>query len=347
MNRNFDCIDGNMDVLMYDNTTKKVRDLKRDDAVYAISYDGEDFRYIKGNVLEIHKRKTGAIRVTLGDGRSLVSSPGHQWLTQAGWQFAFDNGAIKENVIYLAKDTKMFGFAVNLAENYRETKLYMAGYIISLEIYGRSLVPLHTGEYADYVLVDREVAKRLYHFLTYFGIDVTLSDVFANDKYTNEYIETKKIRASYKDLIRFSEKYAKYREEPEFIRGFLAGVYDSDGTTNPITKSISSPRHEYLDVLRKGMELYDFQYSYNSEFMEVSLMGGPTELIRFYYIFTPVCTRPVENLTVRNRRLDNIRIVNIEEIKSDDLFEVTTTSRNFFANGIVCHDCITGLVGVR
>ncbi len=347
MSKSFDCIDGNMDVLMYDNTTKKVRNLKKDDEVYAISYDGEDFTYSKGSVLSVKKRNSSAVKITLSDGRSLVCSPDHQWLTQAGWQFSFNDGSIDENVIYLDTDRKMFGLSKDITEKFKITRLYRAGYIISMEIYGRNLASLHSGEFADYVFRDEEVAKRIYHFLTYFRIDVAQSDIVAHDKYTNEYFETKKLRASYKDLIKFSEKHAKFKDDPEFIRGFVAGVYDSDGTMNPITKELNNAKQKYLDVLKKGMEIFDFEYSYNSEFMEVSLMGGPTELIRFYNIFSPVITGRVENLAVRNRRIGNIRVESIEEITCDTLYEITTTSKNFIVNGISCHDSITGIAGER
>lgn len=41
MNRFFDCVDGNMVILMYDNTIKKIKDVKVGDEVYAVKYDGD------------------------------------------------------------------------------------------------------------------------------------------------------------------------------------------------------------------------------------------------------------------------------------------------------------------
>ncbi len=344
MKRDIDCVDGNMDVLMYDCTTKKAKDLKKDDAVYAISYDGNGFKYVKANVLEINRRKSPAVKITLNDKRTLISSTNHQWLTQAGWHFSYDNGSIKDNVLYLKENMIMFGFSKNLTGTYRENKLFMAGYIISIEIYGKNMIHLHSGEYAEYVFQNQNITTRIYNYFTYLGIETSLSDCFVNNMDTNEYFVSKKLSVSYKDLLKFSEKYSKYKNEAEFIRGFVSGVYDSDGALNPISKSVNNPKKEYLEVLKSGMELYEFEYSYNSEFMEVSLIGGPTELIRFYNIFTPITACMVENLNVRNRRVDNTRIASIEETRCDDLFEITTTARNFIANGIVCHNCTTGLV---
>ncbi|MBO5623388.1 MAG: hypothetical protein J5959_17365, partial [Butyrivibrio sp.] len=195
---------------------------------------------------------------------------------------------------------------------------------------------------ADYVLENATVANRVYQYLTYFDVNATISDAFAHDKYTNEYFKTKKVSVPYKDLIKLSEKFKKHKDEPEFVRGFVAAVYDSDTTVDPNLKTITSPKKDYLELLSRGMEQYEFEYSYNSERMEVSLIGGATELIRFYTIFNPVAKGNVENLSIRNRRLDNISVENISEVKSDDLYEVTTTTRNFIVNGIASHDCIAG-----
>ena len=339
MSRNFDCIDGNMNVLMYNNTVKKVRDLKADDEIYAVSYDGEELRYIKSKILGAHKRKSNAVKITLCDNRSLICSPYHQWLTKAGWHFSYDDGSIQENVFYIKNDMKMVGFSKLAPGIYEESKLYMAGYIISVEVYGRNLIPFHSGEYADFVFRQEQVLKRVYNYFLYFGIDVVLEDFFAHDTDTNEYFSTRKLRVSYKDLIKFSEKYSKYKDDVEFLRGFVAGSYDSDGSNNPITKNVGSPKKEFLHIMKNGLELFGFEYSYNSEFMEASLMGGITELIRFYGIFKPANIFAVENLPVRSRGVGNIAIVNIEKIKSEDMFEIITSSRSFIVNGIVSHDC--------
>lgn len=341
MKKSYDCIDGNIDVLMYDNTIKKVRDLQKDDAIYSISYDGEDFRYIKGNVLDISKIKSDAVKITLKDKRSLICSPNHQWLTQQGWHFSFDDKSISDKACFLKKNMIMFGFSQNMTTRLPETKLYMEGYIISLEIYGRNLAPLETGEYGSFVFHNLYLAKRAYNYLSYLGIESSVSDCVATDINTNETYKTKRICVSYKDMLKFSERASKYKDNAEFIRGFVAGVYDADGNINPMLKHIKSPRQDFLAIMKRGMDLYDFEYSYNSEFMEISLIGGPTELIRFYNIFTPINTGMVENLTVRNRRVDKTRIIKVEEIKCNDLYVITTTTRNLIANGIVCHDCIT------
>ncbi|ADL35018.1 hypothetical protein bpr_I2285 [Butyrivibrio proteoclasticus B316] len=334
-----DCVDGNMDVLMYDNTIKKVRDLCKDDIVYSVSYDGEDLTFTRGTILEVNRRKSSAVRITLSDGRILISSPCHQWLSQSGWLLTYDDSEASNSFLFLQENTYMQGIYRNIPLNIKESKLYMAGYLIGVEVFGKSLVPLRGGEYADFVSPDIEVTRRVYNYYKYFGVETSLSDFCATNLDTNEIFATKKLKASYKDVLKLSEKYVVNKENEEFRRGFVAGLYDSAGTVNPIKKSLKSLKKDFLEILEKGLKQYDFDYSYRSEFWEGALLGGAPELIRFYNIFKPVNKLPVENIEASNIHQENNRIVSIEEIRSDNLYEIVTTSRNFIANGIVTHDC--------
>ena len=89
----------------------------------------------------------------------------------------------------------------------------------------------------------------------------------------------------------------------------------------------------------KGLKMFDFEYFYDSQEMTTELMGGPFELVRFYNVFKPVSVCRLEN-----KSSDNIKIVSIEEVECGELVEVITSARNFIANGIVSHNCTTGLL---
>ena len=84
MSKNFDFVCGNMDILMYNNTVKKIKDVKKGDAVYSVQFSGDGYRYVKGEVTGLNRRKGKAVKITLADGRRLICSPNHQWLTQSG-----------------------------------------------------------------------------------------------------------------------------------------------------------------------------------------------------------------------------------------------------------------------
>ena len=344
MNKVFDCVDGNMDILMYNNTVKRIKEVKKGDAIYAVQYDGEDYRYIKAEVTSVNKRKGRAVKITLSDGRSLISSPNHQWLTKGGWFFSYDDETLSPGKLYLKENMKMSGITGSMLKSYPETKLYMQGYFVGTEIYGKNLTSFKGGEMAEFVLQEPEVTTRMYNYLLFFGADVTLEDCFARDKSTNEYYITKKLNLPYKQMISLSEKFSKNQEKEEFLRGFVAGVYDSDGTVNPIVKSVNSSKRQFLEIMQKGLDMYGFEYDFDSREMTASLLGGPSELLRFYYIYTPVNTCKLENVAITDRFPDRTRVVSIEEVRCDDLVEVNTTARNFIANGIVSHNCTTGMV---
>ncbi len=344
MGKEFDCVCGNMYVLMYDNTVKKIKDLKKGEFIYSVQYDGDFYRYIKGGVTGISRRKGKAVKITLKDGRHLICSPNHQWLTNSGWMFSYDDGNLDAGKIFLKEDVKMAGLSSILKENYTETKHYMEGYILGTETHGKNLVSLKAGEMAEFVFQESDVTLRMYNYLLFFGADVTLEDCFAHDNNTNEHYVAKKLNIPYKQLISLSERFAKDREKEEFVRGFVAGVYDSDGSVNPIVKNVKSSKKQYLDILKRGLDTYGFEYEYNSREMTATLFGGPSEVLRFYNIFDPVTTRRLENVVIQPGNNKKIVVGTIEEVKCDELVELTTSTRNFLANGIVSHNCTTGLV---
>jgi hypothetical protein len=343
MGKAFDSVDGNMDILMYNNTVKKIKDVRKGDTVFSVRYDGEAYQYVKGEVTSINKRKGKAVKITLNDGRGLICSPNHQWLTNMGWMFSYDDETLIGGKFFLTENTKMTGLTGMIKNVYTESKRYMEGYILGTEIFGKNLVRFKGGDIAEFVLQEAEVTLRMYNYFLYFGADVTIEDCFAHDKDTNEHYVTKKLNIPYKQLITLSERFSKNREKEEFMRGFVAGVYDSAVTVNPTVKYINNSKKIYLDILKKCFETFDFEYSYDSREMTASLLGGPSELLRFYTIFSPVTTCKVENVPIMDLHHDRLRVVSIEEVKCDDLVEVTTNTRNFIANGIISHNCTTGL----
>lgn len=344
MSKNFDCVCGNMDILMYNNTVKKIKDVKKGDVVYSVQFSGDGYRYVKGEVTGLNRRKGKAVKITLADGRRLICSPNHQWLTQSGWHFTYDDETLSPGKVYLKEDTKMFGFTGKIPKIVTETKHYMEGYFLGAEVFGKNLVGFKGGEMAEFVLQNAETTTRMYNYLLYLGADVTLEDCFAHDKVTNEYYVTKKMNISYKDLLALSVKYGKNLEKEEFLRGFVAGAYDSDGTANPIVKNVNTSKKEYLEIVKNGVELFGFEFSYDSKKRMATLLGGPSELLRFYNIYNPITSYKLENVDITHLHKERIKVASIEEVKCDELVELTVSSRSFIANGIVSHNCTTGMV---
>lgn len=344
MKRNFDCVDGNMTVLMYNNTMRKVKELKKGDAVYAVQYNGDSYQYVKSEVISVNKRKGKAFRITLNDGRVLISSANHQWLTKQGWLFTYDDDTLPAGKVYLKEDIKMCGLTGSLKKAHEETKLYMQGYFVSAEIYGKNLISFKGGDIAEFVLQEAAVTKRMYNYLLYFGADATIEDCFARDNDTNEYYITKKLNLPYTEMINLSNKFSKNKDKEDFIRGFVAGVYDSNGSGNPFVKNVTSSKRQFLDIVKYGLDMYGFEYEYSSKDRKAMLLGGPSELLRFYNIYNPVTTCKLENVDIQDKHHDKVRIVSIEEVDCEDMVEIMTTGRNFIANGIISHNCTTGHV---
>ena len=344
MGKNFDCVDGNMSILMYNNTVKKIKDVKKGDTVYGVRYNGDKYQYVKSEVIAINKRRSNAVKITLSDGRTLVCSPTHQWLTKMGWMFTFDDETLGDGKFFLKEDSKMSGIAGELKDSFKESKHYMQGYFIGSQINCKNLTRFKGGETASLVLQESGVTARLYNYLLYLGADATLEYCFAHDNDTNEYYVTAKLSIPYTQLISLSERFSKNRDKEDFLRGFVGGAYDAEGSEDPMVKKVRSCKRDFLELMKKGLEMYNFEYIYDSQEMTATLVGGPSELLRFYNVFQPVTTSRIENFEIIYNHPESLRVISIEEAKSEDMFEIITSSRNFIANGVISHNCTTGLV---
>ena len=342
--KTFDCVDGNMNILMYNNTVKKIKDVKKGDTVYSVRYNGDKYQYFKSEVVAANKRRSNAVKITLNDGRILICSPTHQWLTKMGWMFTFDDDSLGIGKFFLKEDIKMSGITGEISDKYTESKLYMQGYFVGSHINCKNLVGFKGGETASLVLQESDVTSRLYNYLIYLGADATIEYCFAHDNDTNEYYVTPKLSIPYSQLISMAERFSKNRDKEDFLRGFVAGAYDAEGSENPLVKRVRSCKRDFLELMKKGLKLYNFEYIYDSQEMTASLVGGPSELLRFYNIFIPVTISRIENYEITYTNPDSLKVVSVEETKCDDMIEIITTGRNFIANGVISHNCTTGLV---
>ena len=81
------CVDGDTPILMADGRTRRLADIRAGDEIYGTVRDGRYRRYIRTRVLAHWSVIKPAYRVTLEDGTSLVAGRDHRFLTERGWKF--------------------------------------------------------------------------------------------------------------------------------------------------------------------------------------------------------------------------------------------------------------------
>jgi DNA repair photolyase len=131
-----------------------------------------------------------------------------------------------------------------------------------------------------------------------------------------------------------------------WIKGFLAGIFDAEGSYSGSLR-IPNTDPEILDwttycFRRLGLEYVTEDRKLPNGVKCIRLLGGLSEALRFFHIVDPAITRKrsMIGVAIKNPRSDRLRVASIEPLpKPLELFDITTGTGDFIANGVVSHNC--------
>lgn len=133
-----------------------------------------------------------------------------------------------------------------------------------------------------------------------------------------------------------------HRDTDEYRAGWLAGLYDTDGS-----RSLRSRGREQVRICQEDGEVKDRAERYLAElgfvatrhdhFLEI--VGDRLEKWRFTATICPVLDRKVVRLDDRTvRTFHPVRVERIEELGHRNLIDITTTSSTFVGDGLLTHN---------
>ncbi|WP_211340159.1 hypothetical protein [Solirubrobacter pauli] len=124
----------------------------------------------------------------------------------------------------------------------------------------------------------------------------------------------------------------------EWCKGFLAGVFDADGSSGEALRLANSDPA----VLRRAadsLRVLGF-HSVSEDASTLRLLGGAAEHLRFFHTVAPAIRR---KCTIDGRAVKfpgSLRVTSIEPLGVDmPMFDITTGTGDFIANGVVSHNC--------
>jgi DNA repair photolyase len=322
------CVWGETPVLMGDGTTKQIADVRPGDLVYGTVARGRHRHYRVTEVLDHWSTVKPAYRVTLEDGTELIASGDHRFLTKRGWKHVAgaEQGAFRRP--HLTLDDELIGTGA-FAEAPEHWLDYRRGYLCGL-IRG------------DGALADEEALRRASHFLEdSLGVR------------TNEYMVRSLGRRSTRQIATGSrDDAAAIREaiewprgvRPEWCKGFLAGVFDAEGGHSEVVR-ISNADPAIVDWICWSMRALGFSFRVEDPRLAngirvVRLLGGLREKLRFFHTVDPAITgkREIEGIALENPA--KLEVAEIEPLgKGHRLYDITTGTGDFIANGVVSHNC--------
>jgi DNA repair photolyase len=343
------CIFGGTPILMADGRTKPMAYIRPGDAIYGTVRRGSYRHYVTTEVLAHWSTIKPAYAVTLEDETRLICSADHRFLTNRGWKYVIGTecgGPLQRP--HLTLSNKLMGVG-EFAEPPKETAEYRRGYLCGM-IRGDA----HIGTYQRrgpgqihqfrLALTDHEALDRTRLYLGREGIG-TAKFVFARASSTRRQVTA--IRAQSHERVQAIQRLIEWPvwPDPGWRKGFLAGIFDAEGSYSQGVWRVSNTDPEIIGWTVSSMRSLDFdavvEDTDRSNGMKyVRLRGGLKEVLRFFHTTEPAITRKrsIEGMALKSDA--PLRVASIEPIGMElELFDITTGTGDFIANGVVSHNC--------
>jgi DNA repair photolyase len=349
------CMSGDAPILMADGSHWPLADVRAGDKIYGTVRNGWYRRYAKTRVLAHWSVVKPAYRVTLEDGTSLVAGPDHRFLTERGWKFV--TGAMGRSSTqrpYLTINNKLMGTGA-FAPPFEKGRDYRIGYLcgmirgdglVASYHYKRSYKPHDNQHQFRLALCDTEALQRAQEYLREWQI-TTQEFVFqkaaagyrvVNAISTHAHSQVEQIRT----LIAWPTT-----PSPGWSAGFLAGIFDAEGSYSQGILRISNTDDAILGWISHCLRTFDFRFVLENFRREqsnpvkvVRLSGGLREHLRFFHSVDSAITRKRDIAGQAVKSEAPLAVVSVEPLgKALRLYDITTETGDFIANGVVSHNC--------
>ena len=348
------CMAGDTPILMGDGRTRPLSDLRVGDVVYGTARQGWYRRYVKARVLAHWRTIKPAYRIALADGTSLVAGADHRFLTERGWKFVTGTHACGgQQRPCLTTCNKLMGTS-GFAEPVEQNGDYRLGYLCGL-VRGDGLLASYRyaragGEHGDQhqfrlALCDSEALQRAREYLM--GWEVSTQEFLFQRAMANRR-PIQAIRTHARPSVERIRELVAWPGEPslEWYGGFLAGIFDAEGSYSQGILRISNTDQEIIDWTCRALQ--SLQHEFVVERIDrmprpisvVRVAGGLREHLRFFHRVAPAITRKLEISGQALKSNAQLGVVSVQPLgKAQVLYDITTETGDFIANGVVSHNC--------
>jgi len=304
-------------------------------------------------VTAIFERDAEVIRISFDNGESLEITEEHPLLTDRGWK--------------LAGKVSCANLVKSLTPNIKNTipvdidsLSYKTGYVVaswkgdgSVKRYTRTVGNTEGLDMFKIRLAvkDDEIIDRTERFSRNIGIEFYRKLYLVSKKYNMKkealFANTRKVYNQLNNL--FTENIGR-NESVEYASGFLAGIYDTEGSISPkgIIR-ISQLEGEVLNEIQRCLsilkipfvnEVFSGRGAHNIRIIEPSCEHTRTlNALRFIRQVRPSVARKGVSVFYNRSLLLETRIVKIEKVGNRKVYNVETDSHTYIANYMAVHNC--------
>lgn len=339
-------------ILMGDGKTKLLRDVRIGDVIYGTVRVGHYHHYVKTPVLAHWTVTKPAYRITLQDGTELVSSGDHRFLTDRGWKFVTgtEQGATRRP--HLTTGNKLIGVGA-FAKGPVEDTDYRRGYLCGM-IRGDGLLTSYPYQQDGrtnrsykfrLALVDDGPLDRAQGYLQGFSIPTKRRPFHGGSA---SMLPMRAIYASSRVLVENIQRVIGWPSAPSlsWYKGFLAGIYDAEGSYSQSVLRIMNTDPVLIDWITWSLQRLGFTFAVESRsngrprpLHSIRPTGGLREHLRFFHSVDPAIDRKRNIIGTALKSDAPLGVVSIEPIGVRELFDITTGTGDFIADGVVSHNC--------
>jgi DNA repair photolyase len=347
------CLLGDTPILMGDGSTRPLAEVRVGDIIYGTVRVGWYRRYVLTEVRAHWSVVKPAYRVRLAHGTTLIAGPDHRFLTERGWKYVTRARSPAQR-LSLTPNNKLMGTGAFAAAP-EVTDDYRLGYLCGM-IRGDGLI----GEYhysgrrraCDEVyqfrlaLIDDEALDRTEQYLRHFGVPTRR---FVFQKALPARKELRGIRTSARSAVERVKAFIAWPDRPTrtWAAGYLAGLFDAEGGFSEGILRISNTCPEIVRQTKVACELFGFDLaSVRVErgrlkpLQVLHVRGGLSESLRFLHTTGPAIRRKRSIVGQAVKGSVDLRVVSVEPLGVElPLYDITTGTGDFIANGVVSHNC--------
>ena len=342
-------------ILMANGRTLPISELSVGDEIYGTKFDGKYRKYTRTKVLAHWSVIKPAYRTTLEDGTVLVTSGDHRFLSNRGWKHVTGTERGPNRRPFLTTSNELLGtgaFAEGPSENDEYKRGYLCGVVrgdasLSRHDCTRSSGRRYIGWRFRLAMCDVEALLRAQDYLLDFEV---ATHEFQYLHAVGNWRAMYAIRAQSRSKVELISGLIGWPTAPtdDWRKGFLAGIFDAEGSFSQTVWRISNTDREIIDWISSCLMRFSFSfvverqpYTDRKPIDVVRMKGGLHEHLRFFHSVRPAITRKLDlegqAIKVQGAKL---RVVSVEPLgRAMRLFDITTTTEDFIANGVVSHNC--------
>jgi len=351
------CMSGDTHVLLANGSSKALAQLSVGDEICGTARSGHHRNFVATRVLAHWRTVKRAFRITLADDTTLVASADHRFLTERGWKFV--DAAADPRRPHLTRNNSLLGVGAGASAGRPracpalQSVDFRRGYLSGM-IRGDGLLRSYTYDRRErrglerqyqfrLALTDFEPLDRTVEYLSGFGIG-TQRAVFRATGKPMQQIRTSS-RANFESIQRLVEW--PDRPEGEWGKGYLAGLFDAEGSYSGGILRIANGDTQILQVAAQCLKQMGFDSACDTKshpgrrpMHYLRVRGGLREHLRFFASCEPAIRRKRDFLAQAVKSEADLRVVSIEPLPGlQELFDITTGTGDFVANGCVSHNC--------